>query len=249
MMMEENIRAKIAELESQLISKEKDISGYLERIEQLEDNIMILESVIPKIDTKESDEKWKDAINTKLALDLEKRNKQIRNLKDRMGYLRRDMIQLKLELNKYTKKKPEGSIIRIEEKKEPLEILVKELQDKIHKQQLIINKLQEDNKQGVSEQSKANPVKEIEDKIEQLKEEVKIKNLKIDELKNIISDLNAGKDTIVPKPDNTVKFDFVSDLTKELQEKLNKAKLEIKSLQNELETCKQSKKSTENKSI
>jgi hypothetical protein len=61
--------------------------------------------------------------------------------------------------------------------------------------------------------------------------------------------LNAGKDTIVPKPDNTVKFDFVSDLTKELQEKLNKAKLEIKSLQNELETCKQSKKSTENKSI
>jgi len=60
-----------------------------------------------------------------------------------MGFLRKEKVQLQQKLENLHKANS-STLIRIEEKKEPLDILVKELQSKINKQQLIIDKLKED---------------------------------------------------------------------------------------------------------
>jgi len=49
---------------------------------------------------------------------------------------------LKQKVEKYIKKNPNSTVIRIEEEEQPLEILIKELQDKINKQNFVIRDLQ-----------------------------------------------------------------------------------------------------------
>jgi chromosome segregation ATPase len=137
-MSEEDLKARIKELEKELESKQREIYEHLDRIEQLEDNVMKLEALIPDEDqeiTKRSGKKTKE---TKLMIDLENKDKTIRDLKDKMGFLRKDKVQLEQELEKYTRKKSDSIVIRIEDKKEPFEILVKDLQDKIIKQNILI---------------------------------------------------------------------------------------------------------------
>ncbi len=75
---------------------------------------------------------------------LEKKDKYIRELKDRMGFLRKEKVQLQQELDKHNKRNPNSTVIRIVEKKEPLELLVKELQTKINNQKIIIKKLKQE---------------------------------------------------------------------------------------------------------
>ncbi|MFX1393153.1 MAG: hypothetical protein ACFFAH_06205 [Promethearchaeota archaeon] len=142
-MTEDSLKAKISELETQLESKDKEIIGYLEKIEHLEDTIMRLEALIPD-KVREDSKKGKKITDSKLAIDLEDKEKEIRELKNKMGFLRKEKIQVQHELEKYTKKQTNSTVIRIEEKKEPLEALVKELNLKINKQDMIIKQLKEE---------------------------------------------------------------------------------------------------------
>ena len=140
-MTEEELRARIGELEIESDKNEHEIIKYLEKIEQLEDTIMRLELLIPD-EGQKSNKKRKKSKDSKLSIHIEEKEKEIRELKDKMGFLRKEKVQLQQEVEKFTKENPNSTVIRIEEKKEPLEPLIKELQDKINSQNFIIKNLQ-----------------------------------------------------------------------------------------------------------
>jgi chromosome segregation ATPase len=137
-MTEEDLRAKIGKLEVETDQKEHEIIQYLEKIEQLEDTIMRLELLIPD----ESNKKRKKSKDSKSAILIEEKEKEIRDLKDKMGFLRKEKVQLQQKVEQFIKENPNSTVIRIEEEEQPLEILIKELQDKINKQNFVIRDLQ-----------------------------------------------------------------------------------------------------------
>ena len=137
-MTEEEFRARIGELEVESDQKEHEIIQYLEKIEQLEDTIMRLELLIPD----ESNKKRKKSKDSKSAIHIEEKEKEIRELKDKMGFLRKEKVQLQQKVEQFIKENPNSTVIRIEEEEQPLEILIKELQDKINKQNFVIRDLQ-----------------------------------------------------------------------------------------------------------
>lgn len=211
-MTEDNQKAKIKESKNELEVREQEVIKYLDKIEELEETVIKLESLISDENSKASKKKWKKAKDSILEMELEEKEKIIRNLKDRMGFLRKEKIQLQLKLEQYTKEEESNStVIRIEEKKEPFDTLVKELQDKINKLQIIIAELQE--------KIKKEEIEKLKDIINKLNAELKSKDDKIEELSNKILGLGTT-------------------LTEELQRKLNKAKLKIIDLQKQLEDYK-----------
>jgi len=260
---EDTLKVKIDELELQLESKDKEIIGYLEKIEHLEDTIIRLEALVPDEIRKDSKINGKLVGDSKLAIEMSDLEKQVRDLKDKMGFLRKEKIELQRELEKYTKKNSKSTVIRIEEKKEPLETLVKELSLKINKQQQLIKKLKADDKEEEIDVLKAKIEKlneELEqaksitkiktegNKIEDLSVEINKKNLKIKELEKTISSLNAAQkggssNLEVDSSEKTLKA-----LSEELQRKLNTAKTQIKKLQEQLKEYKLMKAPVEKES-
>ena len=122
--------------------KDEEINIYLDKIEELEEIIMRLEALIPEEDIKKKSRK-KKMMDSKLAIELDEKEKKFRELKDRMGFLRKENSQLRQELEKIKLANSSSSRINIEDlRPEPLlNDLVKELQDIVNNQRLIISKL------------------------------------------------------------------------------------------------------------
>jgi len=227
-MTEDNQKAKIKESENELEFREQEVIKYLDKIEELEETIIKLESLISDENSKASKKKWKKAKDSILEMELEEKEKIIRNLKDRMGFLRKEKIQLQLKLEQYTKEEESNStVIRIEEKKEPFDTLVKELQDKINKLQIIIAELQE--------KIKKEEIEKLRDIINKLNAELKSKDDKIEELSNKILGLGTKQEPSNINIEVNATKNKANTLIEELQRKLNKAKLKIKDLQKQLE--------------
>ena len=129
-------------LEAELNKMERETYKHLEKIENLEDTIIKLESLLPKGDGNDKTKK-QGALETKLELEFEEKDKIIRDLKDRMGFLRKEKVQLQQELDKERVRSSDSNVIRTESlrSKTPLEVLVKELQDKVNKYKSIIEQL------------------------------------------------------------------------------------------------------------
>ena len=147
----EELKEQINKLKQEVEKKDSEIMNYLDKIENLEDEIMELRSLLPDETSKK---KSKKVVESKLRLELEAKDREIRELKDRMGYLRKEKIELQKELEKL-KKGSSSRVIRVEDlrKQPPLHILVKELQDKINKQESLLRKL-ENNKLEIEENYK-----------------------------------------------------------------------------------------------
>ena len=157
--------------------KDEEINIYLDKIEELEEIIMRLEALIPEEDIKKKSRK-KKMMDSKLAIELDEKDKKFRELKDKMGFLRKENSHLRQELEKKKFANSSSSRIKIEDlRPEPiLNDLVKELQDIVNNQRLIISKL------------KTNKVdkEDILEKLRDKEEEIKL-------LKSEISQLNHKK--------------------------------------------------------
>ena len=93
-MSDDALKEKIRELESELEKKERESHTYLDKIEQLEDMVMQLEAIIQEEDTGKKSKKAQ-AADVKFAYELAEKDKEIRELKNRMGHLRKDYSQIK----------------------------------------------------------------------------------------------------------------------------------------------------------
>jgi hypothetical protein len=104
-MAEDFQKLKIEELESELELKNKDISKQLDRIEYLEDTIMEIEESLSK-----KSEKNEVPL---LKFQIKESERKYRELKDRLGYIRKENVNLKIQLEKLRKTNPKSSSIEI----------------------------------------------------------------------------------------------------------------------------------------
>ncbi|MHA2269870.1 MAG: hypothetical protein ACXAB8_18910 [Promethearchaeota archaeon] len=216
------LEARSRELEGEIEEKDNEIIEYLYKLEQLEAQVMQLEQLVPESKIKG---KKKKAVESKMTLKLKEKDEEIRDLKDRMGFLRKENVRQQQELTKLKKSQENSSVIRVEDlrKKLPLNVLVKELQDKVNKQKSEINQFQATIKQAEESIEK---VSQYESIIQTYKTDINGLNQKIKELS--ITSENEGGDSIA------------KNLIEDLQHQLNKSKMEIIDLKQKL--SKKSKK-------
>jgi len=222
---EENLRRQLGEIQSELKAKNEEISKYLDKIDHLEEEIISLHELEPEKDSKKKSKKVKES---KLHFELQSKDREIRDLKDSMGFLRKEKIEAQRELEKFKlNEMASSSVIRVEDIREknkaPLNILVKELQEKINKKDSLIKRLKGGNYK----------TEDFEEKQKEKDELINSLNLEIQDLKQNLKDKGSF---VEQKPSEDIK----KKLMEELQEKLNKAKRQIEDLK--LKLSKYSKK-------
>ncbi len=231
-MTEDALKNRIHKLEKELEGKENETNENLDRIEELEENVMRLDALIPEENNKKKTKK-QQAFDSKLAIELDEKDKQIRDLKNRMGFLRKDKVQLQQEIKKLKIIYGESSVIRMEDirNKSPLNTLVKELQDKLNNQRALINKL----RSKLVDNDKIN-------------KKLNSKNEEIEDLKKKMDTLQKAENAASFEPTETPSEDINTALKENLQNKLNKAKIQIESLQEQLKKYETNKPTERGKS-
>ncbi|MFX1588649.1 MAG: hypothetical protein ACFFC1_10875 [Promethearchaeota archaeon] len=228
---EENLRKKLDELKKDLYKKDKEIIGYIDKIDILEEEIMKLNELMSEEPSKKKSKKVKES---KLQSELDAKDREIRELKDRMGFLRKDKLEAQKKLDNIKLHEKSTSVIRVEELREkaPLNILVKELQDKINKQESIIRKLKF---QNIGSSDFSEVLRKKEEEIESLKLHVKELNQKLKKNESVseIGVNDSAKETSA---------NISKSLLEELQNKLNKTKRENSKLKEKLDSYKDKSK-------
>ncbi len=213
------LRELINELNKEINKKNTEIVLYSEKTHILEDEIIKLRELLPDDHSKK---KRKKVQETKLQLELEAKDQEMRELKTRMSYLRIENINFQKELKKL--KGSDSTVINVEDLREkaPLNVLVKELQEKINKQESLIRRYQYANSG-----------------IDDFQDIIKAKDIEIENLTNKIQDLeennskknkdNINKKILTDLQNNLNKLKRQNeDLKSKINEKLQKSKTEGK---------------------
>ena len=210
-MTEEALKARINRLEKDLERKEVETNKFLDKIDDQEETIMRLEALIPE-ESEEKKSKKRQATDSKLAIKLDEKLKEIRDLKNNMGFLRKEKVRIQQELEQLISQSSESSVIRVEDlrKKLPLNALVQELQDRVNNQRALISKLRS---------NKSESDKFIE-KLKAKDEEIKLLNSDILKAYQKIEDLSSVSEN---KKGDSIDKSLIEDL----QNQLNKSKREI----------------------
>jgi len=202
---EDNLRKKINELQSELNKKNNEINLYIDKIDGFEEEVMRYEEMF---DENAPKKKMKKAKEEKLNIELNAKDREIRELKNRMGFLRKEKMQLQKKYDNLVRSTTDSSVISVEKLREkdkpPLNILLHELQDKLNKQESLIRRLK--NKDLGS------------DEYNELREKLREKDEKIADLTEKIE--NSSSQIETKHVDNNV----TQNLLEDLQKKLNKAK-------------------------
>ncbi|MHA1471517.1 MAG: hypothetical protein ACTSQW_00300 [Promethearchaeota archaeon] len=240
MTQEENLLKKIQELQAELDERNVQLDSLLDKIDDHEVKIMKYEEMF---DERAPKSKTKRAREQKLNLELNGKDQEIRELKDRMGFMRKEKIELQKKYEIEVRKNSDSSVISVEKirekEKAPLNVLLQELQDKINKQESMIRRLKR---------------KDLGS--DEYNETLKEKDKKIGFLTDQIADLteNLGKTTSdieilelekLDKPDKSLDNNISKSLLEELQNNLNKVKRHNDELKKKVE--KFEKKGTDKK--
>jgi len=218
----DNLEKKNSDLQLELIKKEEQLDTYLDKIEQFEVELMNYEVMF---DENTSKKKLKKALEEKLKLELDAKNREIRELKDRMGFLRMEKIESQKKLDLEIKKTSSASVISVEELREkekvPLNLLLQDLQDKINKQESIIKRLKS---------------KDIGS--DEFNEKMREKDEKIEGLTDQIADLKENlekKPTKIEVKSKKTNEAISKNLLEDLQNNLNKVKRQNDELRKKLD--------------
>ena len=242
---EETLLKKIQDLESELDKKEIQINFHLDKIDGLEVENMKYQEMF---DENAPKKKIKKAKEDKLNIELDAKDREIRELKDRMGFLRKEKIDLqkKFELDELElKKKRTASIISVEEIREkdkaPLNVLLQELQDKINKQESMIRRLKS---KDIGSDEYNEILKEKDKKIEMLTDQIADLN---DNLSKTASDRKLVEKLDDKPPSNNISKKLLEDLQNNLT-KVKRRNNELKKKLEKYEKKDKSKKGTEENS-
>ena len=221
MTKEDNLEKKVSDLELELIKKDEQFNTYLDKIEGLEVEIMNYEEMF---DENAPKKKLKKALEEKLNLEIGGKDREIRELKDRMGFLRMEKIELQKKLDLEIKKTSNSSVINVDEirekEKSPLNSLLQELQDKINKQESIIRRLKS---KDIGSDENNEIMREKDEKIEGL----------TDQIADLKENLEKKPTPVEVKPKKT-NGDISKNLLEDLQNNLNKVKRQNDDLRKKL---------------
>ena len=232
---EENLQRKIQDLQSELEKKEIQINSQLDKLDGLENEVMKYQEMF---DENAPKSKIKKAKEEKLNIEIDAKNREIRELKDRMGFLRKEKITLQKKYELECKKNTETTVISVEalreKEKAPLNVLLQELQDKINKQASMIRRL----KSGEFGSGEDNEIlKEKDKKIEMLSDQISSFTEQIATLTDQISELKDKLSKSAPNieidkhPSNNISKTLLEDL----QKNLSKVKRQNNELKKKLE--------------
>ncbi|MFX0042353.1 MAG: hypothetical protein ACFE8L_05540 [Candidatus Hodarchaeota archaeon] len=221
--MEDNqldlLKNQIQKLNLELDKKDKEVQGYLEKIHNLEEELIELHDLFSK---PPSSPNLQNAIESKFRFELQEKDREIRELKNRMGFLRKEKILFQRELDEI-KKIGKTSVISVEEIREKeklanklinLETLNIELSKKLHREEVLTNIL---------------------------KKKIEEKNTQIEQLNLTIQEINQKVRVKSLLEEGTITNAIRKGLNKELQKELNKSKKKIENLKKELSKYKKPK--------
>jgi len=218
---EDNLERKVSDLELELTKRDEQLNTYLDKIEGLEVEIMNYEEMFDENTPKK---KLKKALEEKFNLEIGGKDREIRELKDRMGFLRMEKIELQKKLDLEIKKTSNSSVINVDEIREkersPLNSLLQELQDKINKQESIIKRLKS-KEIGSDEYNEI--MREKDEKIEGL----------TDQIADLKENLEKKPTPVEVKPKKT-NGAISKSLLEDLQNNLNKVKRQNDDLRKKL---------------
>jgi len=218
---EDNLERKVSELELELTKRDEQLNTYLDKIEDLEVEIMNYEEMF---DENAPKKKLKKALEEKFNLEIGGKDREIRELKDRMGFLRMEKIELQKKLDLEIKKTSNSSVINVDEIREkersPLNSLLQELQDKINKQESIIKRLKS---KDIGSDEYNEIMREKDEKIEGL----------TDQIADLKENLEKKPTSVEVKPKKT-NGDISKSLLEDLQNNLNKVKRQNDDLRKKL---------------
>jgi len=207
------LKSQIRKLKLEIDKKNQEINSYIERIQDNEEELMILHELTSKATNQENTQ---ELIKSKFYFELKEKEREIRDLKNRMGYLRQEKIMVQRELEEFriSSKSSAMSIEKIREEEKyakdllNLETLNNDLRRKLYMQETLIGKL---------------------------KDESGEKEKQINHLNLIVSELNQGL-----KIQNSIlegkffKEKIKKELNKELRKELNESEKRIDDLKNQL---------------
>ncbi|MFX1476886.1 MAG: hypothetical protein ACFFCI_02025 [Promethearchaeota archaeon] len=230
-MTQEELINKIRVLELELEKRVRENHSLLDKIEHLEDTVMRLESLIPEEDMKKKGKK-KQTAESRLAYELDEKDNEIRDLKNRMGFLRKDYTQLQEKYEKLVASMKDSSVIRVEDfrEKSPLNVLVKDLQEKVNKQKSLINQLE----------LEVESASEFHEKLKEKENIIEDYKLEISDLNQKLQDLSTTSES---KGSNSVAKKLIEDL----QNQLNKSKRQVLDLKQKLDKYEKKSKKEDKK--
>jgi len=206
---EDNLRKKIIELQSELNKKNNEVNLYLDKIDGFEEEVMRYEEMF---DENAPGKKIKKAKEEKLNIELDVKDREIRELKNRMGFLRKEKMALQKTHDNLVRSTTDSSVISVEELREkdkpPLNLLLHDLQNKLNKQESLIRRLK---RKDLGSDDYNEKIREKDEKIELLTD-------KITDLTEKIENSSSQTETKQIGNNNT------KNLLQDLQKKLNKAK-------------------------
>ncbi len=240
----EQLKAEVEQLKEELDLKKREIDVLKTDLEISEDSISSFEEELKNLNDLINSAGMKRAYGKKIQLKLEETEKELRELKNNMGLLRKEKIQLQqqLQLQKQKGSNGMGHIIEIKEEEVPVHNLVKDLTNKLKKQRLLITRLKNELSERPSKDDLGKEFTQLKLKLENketelndLKEKFEKKEEEIKELKISINDSRT-------EPKKGMETGPLSRLVKELQGKLNESKIKNSKLQKKLEEQLQSPK-------
>ncbi|MBY9006932.1 MAG: hypothetical protein KGD63_09245 [Candidatus Lokiarchaeota archaeon] len=230
-MSNDTFKIQITKLERELTEREDEINNHLDRVEYLENNILQLESLIKEAES-EGKIDPKKFLNTQLKIEVEEKDKEIRVLKNNLGFIRKENMNLKKEIELMNRgERHTYSVMQKDTDNEPLHALIKELQTKINKQQTEISKLRNhtsDNKIQTHDFEKG---------LEEKDSTIKKLNLEV---------INLQKKSVELKPKSKIQIPktISNDVTEMLQDKLNKSRRQVEILEKKISEFKNQKNIT-----
>jgi len=214
------LKIQMNKLNLELDKKDQEITLYLDKMHDYEEELMKLHELISKTHSEENVIK---IIESKFNFELKEKEREIRDLKNRMGFLRQEKVIIQRELEEF-KKKTGPSVKSIEEIRQEqnsidyilnLETATKDLRKKLYTQEIIISNLK----------------KELEKKEEQ------IRNLNLS-IKELNQEIKSTHSIIKGK----IKKKIRNEQKTGLQDELKKHKKQIDDLRYELNKYKVSQK-------
>ena len=217
----DGLKDNINQIQAELNKRNNELVVNSQKVAVLEDEIIALRELLPDDSSKKKGKKVKEM---KLILELKAKDNEIRQLKDKMGFLRKEKIAVQKQLEKLKEKnKSNSTVLRVEDLREeqPLNMLVKDLQEKIKKQETLINRLSRDGN------------------IKDFEETLTHKDIIIESLNQKIDELNEKLKNSEKKVERESSGRIQKKILQELQDKLNKFKRMNEELNSKLEKYKE----------
>ncbi|MFX1435025.1 MAG: hypothetical protein ACFFB1_14730 [Promethearchaeota archaeon] len=213
----DNLKRQIKQLKLELDKKENEIYGHLEKIDNLEEELLQFHDFISE---KASQETIQKAFESKFTFEIKEKERVIRELKNRMGFLRKEKNAAQKELNDLKRKKSISSKINIDEIREknqlPKEILL--LESSIKHLQNNLN-------------SKDSLIERLKDEIEILNEKLEEKSEKIEQLNLKFTTLNQELEIISSIGKNISSEIVEEETSKRVKKKIKKLRKENQELE------------------